>query len=384
MSWRAAAYPIAVLWALTMSAVIVAIPAVISWATAPDDVVVDPLTQAADLWAIAMAPPIIVNDLPISLMPWGFALIWLALFWLGMRWAVTFAPGLPWRFLVGFVAAGALLTGGVAWAIGRMTTEQLGISAGTVAWHATAVALVGMVLAIVPDYRSRILERMPDLVRRGLWAALLAIFAVLAVASVLLLWSVAVHASDIIDIWSGLQPGAMGGLVLLVLQLGYLPILITWAAAYLTGAGIVIGELATMSPFIATTSAVELPPLPILAALPSSASMAMWLLPVVVIGIGAWSTRRVLRGCLARRLERLGIAGMSALVASIALAFLAALSSGSLGTERLAVVGPTPVVVAWLSFGLLTVGGALAAMLGTPADRSAPTAEIDAVEELNA
>lgn len=385
ISWRLAAYPIAVLWAWTMSAVIVAIPAVIGWATAPDDAVVDPVTQAADLWAVAMAPPVTLGESPITLMPWGFTLVWLALFWLGMRWAIGFAPDIAWRARAVVLVAGTLLTGVLGWVIGRSTTDSLGMSAGTIAWHAAAVALLGMLLGVLPAYRARIMPLVPDLVRRGLWAALLTFFAVFAVASVMLVLSVAMHASDIITIWSGLQPGALGGLILLVLQIGYLPVLVSWAAAYLTGAGVVIGDLVTVSPFIATTSAVDLPPLPILAVLPSSASMAMWFLPVIVVGIGAWSVRRVLRGSSAPRLERVAVAGMSAVLSAFALAALAALSSGSLGVERLAVVGPTPVVVAWLSFGLLAIGGVLAAVIGVQSEPPAkPVVDKDVVEELNA
>lgn len=384
VTWRIAAYPLAVVWAWAMSAVIVAIPTLIGWATATGEQPFQPMMRAADLWALAMAPPVTLNGLPISLMPWGFTLIWLALFWVGMRWAMSFAPDIPSRVLTMFVAGAVVLTGAFAAIITRATSPELDMSAWTVALHAAFIAALGMIVGAEPAYRAWLGEYLPEIVKRGTRAAVLAVLLLLAGAAALLFLSVATRIGDISAIWSELQPTATGGLLLFLLQIGYVPVLIVWSAAYMTGAGIVIGEQATISPFIATTSAVDLPPLPILAALPTTASPLMWLLPILVIAIGAWSTRRALRGSSAQRLDQLAVAGISAALAAVVMAGLAAISSGSLGAERLAVVGPTPVVIAWLTFGLLAIGGALAVVVGTQPRAAAPPIELDAAEEQHA
>lgn len=384
VTWRIAAYPLAVVWAWAMSAVIVAIPTLIGWATATGEQPFQPMMRAADLWALAMAPPVTLNGLPISLMPWGFTLIWLALFWVGMRWAMSFAPDIPSRVLTMFVAGAVVLTGAFAAIITRATSPELDMSAWTVALHAAFIAALGMIVGAEPAYRAWLGEYLPEIVKRGTRAAVLAVLLLLAGAAALLFLSVATRIGDISAIWSELQPTATGGLLLFLLQIGYVPVLIVWSAAYMTGAGIVIGEQATISPFIATTSAVDLPPLPILAALPTTASPLMWLLPILVIAIGAWSTRRALRGSSAQRLDQLAVAGISAALTAVIMAGLAAISSGSLGAERLAVVGPTPVVIAWLTFGLLAIGGALAVVVGTQPRAAAPPIELDAAEEQHA
>ena len=371
MNWRILAWPIALVWAWVISLVLVGVPAVVSWAAAPDDASVALIPRAADLWVIAMAPPITVDGVPISLMPWGFTLIWFALVAVGVRWAARFAPNPSWRILLSVFVIGMLVTAGLAALMARIAS--IDIAPVAVSWRATIVAAAGFLVGGYPALAPYV--RIPPAVARGVRATVLAVSGILVMAAVLLVIAMVRNIGAIAEMWSALAPGAMGGFVLLVLQLGYLPVLLVWSAAYLTGAGVVIGDQATISPFIATASSIELPPVPVLAALPTTASPLMWFLPAVVAIIGWWSVRRALRGVKVRRVERLAVAMGSALAAAVIMSVLAAWAQGALGTARLASVGPTPSVVGWLTFGLLALGGAAAALLGGSRQRT-PLVEV--------
>lgn len=371
MNWRILAWPIALVWAWVISLVLVGIPAAVSWAAAPDDASFALIPRAADLWVIAMAPPITVDGVPISLMPWGFTLIWFALVAVGVRWAARFAPNPSWRILLSVFVIGMLVTAGLAALMARIAS--IDIAPVAVSWRATIVAAAGFLVGGYPALAPYV--RIPPAVARGVRATVLAVSGILVMAAVLLVIAMVRNIGAIAEMWSALAPGAMGGFVLLVLQLGYLPVLLVWSAAYLTGAGVVIGDQATISPFIATASSIELPPVPVLAALPTTASPLMWFLPAVVAIIGWWSVRRALRGVKVRRVERLAVAMGSALAAAVIMSVLAAWAQGALGTARLASVGPTPSVVGWLTIGLLALGGAAAALLGGSRQRT-PLVEV--------
>jgi hypothetical protein len=75
-------------------------------------------------------------------------------------------------------------------------------------------------------------------------------------------------------------------------------------------------------------------------------------------------------------MNRLAVAGGTALGTALIMAMWAVLSSGALGAERLATVGPTPSVVAWLTFGLIAIGGALIALLAAPRAPEPPPVSI--------
>ena len=132
--------------------------------------------------------------------------------------------------------------------------------------------------------------------------------------------------------------------------------MIAWAISYLTGAGFFLGAQTLISPFIAHVAPVELPPLPILAAVPTSATPAAWVFPVTVVIIGALAAQVAMRGLTGPRWFGFVAAGGMALGAAVIVTLLAVMSAGALGVEQLATLGPTPSVVGFLVAGLLLVG----------------------------
>ena len=129
-----------------------------------------------------------------------------------------------------------------------------------------------------------------------------------------------------------LQPGWIGGILLLFLTILYLPNFIIATIAYLVGAGFAIGRDTLISPFVFNLG--KIPALPILGALPTGRHPLYILLALIVVIVGAqvsyWtldSGRLVLR-------QTITLFVISSFVVSY-------LGSGALITHELGTVGPS-------------------------------------------
>ena len=123
--------------------------------------------------------------------------------------------------------------------------------------------------------------------RTGATGGLLASAALVAVAAlVTALWVLAGRAT-IGDVVRGLGLDAVGGVVLAVAELAYLPNLVVWALAWLTGAGFAVGAGTHFAPDDVVGGA--LPAVPMLGALPSAdvVGPATSLVPLVLVVVGA-------------------------------------------------------------------------------------------------
>jgi hypothetical protein len=114
----------------------------------------------------------------------------------------------------------------------------------------------------------------------------------------------------------------------------------------------------------------QLPPFPLLAALPQTASPIAWALPLT--GILAGILAGIMIGRRARqepRLVRLVMAVGAAAVAGVALAAAAFLAAGSLGDLRLAHIGPSPLTLGVLTAVLVVLGAVPSAVMPAPPAR---------------
>ena len=151
-----------------------------------------------------------------------------------------------------------------------------------------------------------------------------------------------VHGWDRVEaLTRALHPGTAGGILLVVTQLTVLPNLLLWSGLYALGAGFTLGNGSVVAP--AATSLGVLPGLPVLGALPAagpgSTSQLWWLVAGALAGAtAAWLA---LRGGAGTRIDRASLLGGAAgLAAALVLVGLAWLSSGDLGSVRLAGLGP--------------------------------------------
>jgi hypothetical protein len=147
-----------------------------------------------------------------------------------------------------------------------------------------------------------------------------------------------------------LAPGIFGSLLLLVLNVIYLPNAAIAALSYISGAGFAVGADTHLSPF--TQNLGEIPALPLLAALPIESNRYILLLSICVVGIGA------LLGYWTNSLQEKA-AWQSFFLILVALGLLGYLASGSLITSAMGAVG----VSIW-QFQLAVGGQLLIGLLG--------------------
>ncbi len=303
------------------------------------------------------------------------------------------APEIPgrtvvWGVTTGYAAVGALVAL-------HATGGELRPALREAAWHLPLLALVAA-LAGLRSVRGRSADapspvgadgrfggvraafggrRGAAACRAGLAAALVLAGggAVLVGASLVLGWEPA-RASYLMltDVWSG-------RLAVLLLALALLPNAVIWGAAYALGAGFQVGAGTLVTP-LAATSGPDLPPFPLLAALPTDGpgtplTCAVAAIPVAAGVTAGWFTGRAATPAArpdapdgaARPAEEApwsasataGAAALAALVAGLVCAVAARAAGGPLGVARLAELGP----VWWAAGG---AAGAWTLLLGVP------------------
>lgn len=138
-------------------------------------------------------------------------------------------------------------------------------------------------------------------------------------------------------IWTGLKPDALGSAAMFLAILAYLPTLLVWGIAWITGPGLSLGQGTVFSP--GQVIGGDLPPVPVLAWLPD-APVGWWplIFPVALaIGLGLYLGGRHQLGLADTALSlALFLAGL--LVGGLLILWFV---SGSLGPGRLVNVGPT-------------------------------------------
>ena len=198
----------------------------------------------------------------------------------------------------------------------------------------------------------------------ALKAGFVAAMASVCLAAVLLAVTIVWHWTDIIAVYEGIQAGALGGAVLTIAQLGFLPNLVIFALSWSTGAGFSLGVGSTAGPL--GTAVGPLPAVPVLGALPAgqldAGAMALALPVIAGILAGWWFLREgenhfdewlsikiKARWFTASRLNPVpgGVHWRSCGALGGALAWIA---RGSAGIGRLTEIGPHPLWTAvWLA-----------------------------------
>jgi Family of unknown function (DUF6350) len=305
----------------------------------------------------------------IGLLPLGLAVLPGALLWRAGNWVVRAGQVRRLRH-VGYAALAlavpyALLAGTLALA-SRSGLESSSVPQ-SVAW--------GLLLAFAAGGLggARALAPWPQLVRllpagpRSMVVGAAGALATLAACGALLAGiSLASHLHESAVLERDLAPGAVGTLLLVLLQLGYLPNAVIWAIAFSLGPGFAFGAGTVVAP---TGSALaQLPAFPLLAALPPGLHSAVpgWIEPTVLAVpylAGGLGGLLLVRAGPVLSLDAAPVWGLACgAVCGAALGLLAAVSGGPLGDGRLATVGPSAWQVGALA--ALEIGVAAAAAAG--------------------
>lgn len=189
--------------------------------------------------------------------------------------------------------------------------------------------------------------------------------ALLGAGGLLVVGSVVAHLGRVIDLSSSLGGGVSGQLVLAVGQILVLPNLAMWALSFLAGPGFTLATGTSV-----TWSASHpglLPVIPVLGALPDPGRLPGWLVvgaavPACAGMLVAWRSQRTMTALTSWRF-RLQVTASAVLLIAVGLLALAWASGGSLGSARLAAVGPPALLSAAALSGELAVGALLGCLV---------------------
>ncbi|GAA1345825.1 hypothetical protein GCM10009611_22870 [Arthrobacter roseus] len=315
----------------------------------------------------------------LSLIPLGLSLIPFALAWRsGRRLARASYTDQLWQGLLGALgiyAALGLMTAYLcstseasasllAGALIPLIPAGAGLVVGAYREAGSWPRLIGMDLTVWIAKTSQHSRWAGSYVWSAIRAGLLGITAATGLAAVLLATTIALHWADIVTLYERLEPGIVGGSVLTIAQLGFLPNLVGWSFAWSTGAGFALGTGSSITPL--ATSAGPLPAVPILGALPTGTldyGFAVLILPVLAGVIAGWWFLREGENhfdewlaikidvrWLTSTVSTLVLAVFIGVVSGLCGAVIAWLAQGSAGIGRFVDLGPAPLEVAlWLA-----------------------------------
>ncbi|ALV44405.1 hypothetical protein MB46_01585 [Arthrobacter alpinus] len=205
-----------------------------------------------------------------------------------------------------------------------------------------------------------------------------ALMSALALSALMLAINLMARWADIIAVYQALRPGGMGGAALTVSQLAYMPNLAIWTLAWAGGDGFHLGVGSTVSPL--GTSVAPVPPIPILAALPTGtltwgfAALAIPVIAGLLAGwwfiragenhFDEWLSLKVRFRWLSLTGSTIGLGAVTAVAAAGLAWVLFWLSQGSAGVGRLTEIGPDPFTAALWVGAEIGVGVMLGSLLG--------------------
>ncbi len=154
----------------------------------------------------------------------------------------------------------------------------------------------------------------------------------LAISALFLAFSLFIHISTVQDLITVLRPGIFGGLLLLLINIVYLPNAAVSAMAYLSGTGFGVGANTMVSPLEHTVA--QIPALPILGALPGMEHpqflFSIFFFVMAGALLASWTISLSTRVLL-----------QSYFVSIASIFLLTYFSSGSLLTQEMSTVGPS-------------------------------------------
>jgi hypothetical protein len=297
----------------------------------------------------------------IGMLPLGLVLLPGALLWRAGRWVVRTAevtkPTELGFSILALAAPYAALCGALALACSSpLATPSL--PEAVIAGFLLALCAGGLGAARALAPWGRLARLMPPRSRSVVLGSAGALAVLAAGGAVLAGASLAMHMSEYRALDSSLAPGLIGGGLLLLVQLAYVPNAIGWAVCYSLGPGFAFGTATVVAPTGAALG--PLPIFPMLAALPANsaalpgwASVAVLALPYLAGIVGGVL---VARAAPTTAIEVAPLWGFACgVVTGGVTGVLAAFSGGPLGSGHLAAVGPSgwqTAVVATLEIGV--------------------------------
>jgi len=335
--------------------------AVLGWLAGEGGSMPGALRVGSSAWLLAHGGAITTAGAQLTLVPLGLTMVLLAVVWSAVRLAAGMS-GVVGRRDVGVLAAATALSyaaGACAVALGTAAPDTSVASVRVTAISCLAAGAVAVLAAARScGVDEMVLDRLPADMAPALRGAAAGVAALVGLSAMVLAVSLAVHVDVLHDMVQALNPGLVGGLLLVLACLLVLPNAVLFVAGVLLGPGLTLGAGTHVTLTDVQVGAV--PAVPWLAAVPGPGEVPLWAsalagVPLVcgaVAGVLAVRSRPVdsyrcagLRG---------GLAGS---MAGAAVGGLVALSGGSIGPGRMAEVGPAAVACVAAAVAVLGVGG---------------------------
>ena len=316
----------------------------------------------ATTWLAIHQVPVVIDDVQLGVLP---LLPTALMMWVVARRCASAATLADTRIavarLVGAAVAGPLTVTAICLVVVADASAAIPLSSpnalsafGWVAGIHLVAATVGVVVAHWQIIEPELPRWASAAVRPGAWTTT----ALLAAGSIAVLCALLISWSTVGDLLAR-GGGFVGVLGLTVLSLLYLPNLVVGAVAVMTGASADIGEVSTS---VFGNIGGDLPPLPVLGAVPAGTGGGFWpVLLVVPVVIGIYLGR----DCARRVGGQDGIltAVAAAFMSGTVIALLALASGGELG--YFGAVEVTWWAVGFLTFGWLALFGSISALITT-------------------
>ncbi|RKS10880.1 hypothetical protein DFP74_6665 [Nocardiopsis sp. Huas11] len=349
---------------------------IIGWVAAPHDTfgeeIVDLLQGAVLAWLVGHHVSFAIPDGQIGLLPLGLVLLPGLLLYRSGRWLARACEIARLRhvYRAALAIAGpyAAIAGTLA-LVARTEAIEPSMPRALVMGFAIAF-LAGGLGALRQLMRDKgvpvrdLLALMPARSRSLLVGMLASTSGLLLGGLLLFVVALAMSLPEVVETTRMLSPGIVGGALLIVIQLAYLPNAVVFAVCYALGPGFAVGELTVVAP--TGVSVGQLPLFPMLAALPDNgAAPAMSLvslaLPFVAGAVGGVLTQRSAPDVVREAAPLWGF--VCGVTTGMLCAALAELAGGSLGAERLTEVGPSAWQVGLVAALEVGVAAAIAAWI---------------------
>ena len=304
------------------------------------------VTSVGTVWVVAHGVPVELFGTEYSLIPWGLAAVPVWLGYRAGRWLARVVRPRRWQPHVIAWSVTVLVGAALVTAVSVASDTDLvhtsarraavaalclwGLAVGCGMWRSSPVASVA-------------LRRIPVSIRAATRGGAVAVASTVAWSCGLLVVALVASFENVARFAATLAPTVYDGVVLFVVGLAYVPTLIMWSLAYLTGAGLAVGPEVLLSPFVASGSIDPIPALPALAVFSEPMDSTYSWMPGLVVLSGVLAGLTIARRAVTEpALTRASAAVAATVFATVGIYCLLLASTGSLGVGNWASVGPDP------------------------------------------
>jgi hypothetical protein len=314
-------------------------------------------------WQAAHLVPILIGEIPVGILPWGFVAIPAIAIWKSMHWALKSAQPRNGRQFWLIAVFFSIFYGLISIAVSLVcSTEGLSTDYLDAFVYPTLIALI-ISIAVLVDYApspTQLTDRLPKDFVAALKPGLVAFMILWMLSALVTTVALIIKWNEINAVAGLMAPSSFDRIFLIFLCIGYLPTVMTWTFSFLLGSGVHLGGAAIITTTTATPGA--LPAFPLLSILPTEVIPWAQYLVAVPISIGVviyfliprepWKANGeslpAAISNLVRFSEILRIF-FAILVLAVCTALVTTFSGGPLGVGYLSFIGPDPIeAVNWV------------------------------------